>query len=59
MRVLRFFTRALLVFTLALSTSQALALVVPEPCGLTEARRRRRRSVQPDMRTMRMLRAAR
>ena len=37
MRALPFFARALLVITLALSASQALALVVPEPCGITEA----------------------
>jgi len=36
MKALPFFARALLVVILALSYSQALALVVPEPCGITE-----------------------
>jgi len=37
MRALPFLARALLVVILALSYSQALALVVPEPCGIAEA----------------------
>lgn len=36
MAVLSLLARALVVLTLALSASQALALVVPEPCSLTE-----------------------